>query len=54
MNQSADFGGKGKLITKDDAPIYKVITVGDPGIGKTSLLKKLKSGKFSDDVTEAE
>ena len=41
-----------KLIRQEslrDAPKAKVIILGDPGIGKSSLLHRLKTGEFSDE-----
>ena len=40
------------LKDNQDCTSYKIITIGDPGVGKTSLLKKLKSNDFVEEISE--
>ena len=46
-------GFRDKLLKDNqDCTSYKIITIGDPGVGKTSLLKKLKSNDFVEEISE--
>ena len=36
----------------DTIPKYKIILLGDPGVGKTSCFRRLRSNIFLDQLTE--
>ena len=40
------------MAKRDPIPNYKIILLGDPGVGKTSLFRRLKSNIFLDKLTE--